>query len=217
MHFVKLHFVPGSHVGAELQLWQEHKVILLCDMLMFTFNLPFSFQFCQALISRDQLSRSSLSFIRVSLLSEGACPLSGRCKRLHVFLGLLTDSFFCSVFLSSACSSSACHPGTDLRSQMATAAVTAISQFSFHQCLKNLSTLRQPIKHNSLFEKSTKFYFHFWICPVFPAVVATCSFALLLLCAVDLCPFSSFYCCVMSQLDPTHVVKPFISLWFAQT
>lgn len=53
---------------------------------------------------------------------------------------------------------------------MATAAVTAISQFSSHQCLKKLSTLRQLIKHISLFEKkNTKFYFHFWIRPVFPA------------------------------------------------
>lgn len=44
MHFVKLHFVPGFQVEAELQLWQEQEVMLLrCDLLIFTFRLPFSF------------------------------------------------------------------------------------------------------------------------------------------------------------------------------
>lgn len=94
---------------------------------------------------------------------------------------------------------------------MATAAVTTISQFSSHQCLKKLSTLWQLIKHISLFEKNQKLDFIFIsesvLCflQLLPYAVST----LLLLCAVDFCPFSSFSCCVMSQLNLTHLADSF--------
>lgn len=207
IHFVNLHFVWGFQVEAELQLWQELEAVLLCDMPMFPFRLLFSFWCCcQALRSRDWLVKSSLNLVMCCCCQRGRVLSVGGAKG---FFGLLPDFFFALCFWVQ--------PVVPLPpAQVLTFAAKwppppSLPSASFHpiSVWRSSPHFGSSWAHLLIWQKALNFIFISEYVPCFLQLLPHAVSTLLLLCALDFYPFSSFSCCVMSQLDLTHLAESF--------